>query len=286
MVESRLQQAAKGFERGAAALCCPLCRGGMAVSGGAALRCEQGHSFDLSARGYVNLLGKAKPGAYDKELFLSRRAVMEQGFYDELLGEIKAIIKEYAPGKAIRVLDAGCGEGWYLRQLSQDAQLPEGCEYFGVDIVKDAVQLAARDGAGVNWCVANLARLPLADRSMDIILNLLTPANYEEFKRVLRPEGLIVKAVPGNEYLREIRECVAGQLMRKQYSNREVMEHSTENIRVLQRRRIYRRHPLTPAQWHDFLRMTPLTAGADISAIPSDRTDHITIDLELITGRL
>lgn len=285
-MKSRLEQAALGFKRSADIFRCPLCGAAMDISAGRSFLCDQGHCFDLAAKGYVNLLGRQKPGTYDKELFVSRRAVMSQGFYDDLTEEIKAIVRRHAKQRpCCRVVDAGCGEGWYLRELREDEALAE-CDFLGLDIVRDAIRMAAGDGAGVNWCVADLARLPLQDNSVDIILNILSPANYQEFKRVLKADGLLVKVVPGNDYLREIRALIAPQLIRQHYSNQEVLDYSDQHISVTERRRLCRRYPLSAEQRSHFLRMTPLTAGVDLRALPLQEIDHITIDLELLSGSL
>lgn len=64
------------------------------------------------------------------------------------------------------------------------------------------------------WFVADLANLPIADQSVAVIMNILSPANYQEFKRVLVDDGLIIKVVPRSDYLAELREAI-GKKRRK-----------------------------------------------------------------------
>jgi len=53
--------------------------------------------------------------------------------------------------------------------------------------------------------VGDLRRLPFADGTFSAVLDVMTPANYDEFRRVLSPDGMLVKVYPGQDYLREIR---------------------------------------------------------------------------------
>lgn len=175
---------------------CPVCRGAFAKKE-KSLVCANGHVFDVARQGYVNLLRKKPDTLYeDKALFQARRAVYEAGFFD---GMVEAVEKRLREGI---LLDAGCGEGSLLTRLTASG----GRQGIGLDIARDAVQMAAAADKQSAWCVGDLCDIPLGDASVDMIVNVLTPANYGEFVRVLRPEGLLVKVVPGGEHLREIRE--------------------------------------------------------------------------------
>src|SRR5699024_11433583 len=55
------------------------------------------------------------------------------------------------------------------------------------------------------WLVGDLANTPIGDGSCQVILNIFSPANYMEFKRVLAPNGLVEKVVPRANYLKELR---------------------------------------------------------------------------------
>ena len=62
---------------------------------------------------------------------------------------------------------------------------------YAFDLSKESVQLAAKSDASwkVNWFVGDLAHLPIQSKSMDVILDIFSPANYAEFERVLRMKG-------------------------------------------------------------------------------------------------
>ncbi len=172
-----------------APLACPICHSSL-MPAGASLACEKKHTFDIARQGYVNLLTRKPDTLYeDKALFQARRLVYGAGFFDPLLDALRPLVVGIA-------LDAGCGEGSLAAALG--AQM-------GLDISKQAVQMAAAVHKGIAWCVADLCNIPLPDASADTILNVLTPANYGEFLRVLKPGGRLLKVIPGDAYLREIR---------------------------------------------------------------------------------
>ena len=129
---------------------CPVC--GTAFSQcGASLRCANGHTFDPSRKGYVHFAPNAAPSQYDRTLFESRRRILEAGFYDDVIEAIRKAMPE-DPGV---VLDAGCGDGTFTKRLT-------GRTTVGIDLSKDAIQLAARGGGPILWAVGDLTKLPLA----------------------------------------------------------------------------------------------------------------------------
>ena len=80
------------------------------------MRCEKGHSFDIAAAGYCNLLTGSKPGDFigdSKEMVAARRRFLDTGAYEPLRSALCKTVLKYAPEGAVSVLDAGCGEGYY-----------------------------------------------------------------------------------------------------------------------------------------------------------------------------
>jgi 23S rRNA (guanine745-N1)-methyltransferase len=122
---------------------------------------------------------------------------------------LEAIAEAAALDAGDVVLDAGCGEGFYLGEL---ARRP-GCEGHGVDISIPAVQAAARryppldpSGARFDWVVANADRfLPYADASFSIALSITGRIHAGELRRVLREDGRLLVAIPSPEDLIELR---------------------------------------------------------------------------------
>lgn len=252
---------------------CPAC--GTAFSRcQSALRCENGHTFDVSRKGYVHFAPNASHSRYDEALFASRRRILEAGFYDAVIAAIRAAM----PDDARVVLDAGCGDGTFTKALARETTV-------GLDLSRDAILLAARGGGPVLWTVGDLTRLPLRDASADVILNLFSPAHYAEFARVLKPCGLLLKLVPQAGYLKEIRALMGDRLKRESYANDAVVKHLSERFTLLERRRMTETFPLTGAQAEDFLRMTPLTFGANADELDASKLSGITIDVDLLIAR-
>ena len=252
---------------------CPVC--GTAFSrSGASLICANGHTFDPSKKGYVHFAPNAAPSHYDRTLFEARRRILEAGFYDDVVNAIRRAM----PNDPGVVLDAGCGDGTFTKRLQGETTV-------GIDLSKDAIQLAARGGGPILWAVGDLTRLPVADKSVDVVLNLFSPAHYAEFIRVLKPDGALIKLVPQEGYLSEIRALMGSRLQNASYSNEAVVSHLSEKLSIADRARITYTRPLTTGQAGDFLRMTPLTFGAETGALDASALSEITIDVELLIAK-
>jgi len=190
---------------------CPVC-GGSFSRAEKSLRCPAGHCFDIAKQGYVNLLlgsrSSAKRHGDDRMMVEARRAFLEKGYYRPILdGVIKAADQYLHDGADI--LDVGCGEGWYTEGLV-DYAAAKGyrLSVCGVDISRDALKLAARRRGNLSLAVASAARLPLADGSCDILLNLFSPLEAAEYRRVLRPGGVLIRALPLERHLWSLKAAV------------------------------------------------------------------------------
>ncbi len=261
-------------------LCCPLCRGALAAEG-AALRCPSGHSFDAASSGYVNLLARPVKSGYGTALFEARRRVCAAGFFNALLDEIVPLIAALRKESPV-LLDAGCGEGSQLAFVASATN----ASGIGVDLAKEGVRVAAREHPGLVWLVGDLARLPLADGSVDAIINILSPSNYAEFNRALAPGGLCVKAAPGEGYLRELRQALYGG-GREEHSNANVAALFEESFADVTRREVRAEFPVTPALWADILQMSPLSWGggeAAVRAALESPPERVTLDFLLLAG--
>ena len=181
------------------------------------------------------------------------------------------------------IIDVGCGEGYYSRALSQIALRPT---VIGVDLSRDAIVAAARQAPGINWLVGDLTCLPFASATADALVDVLTPADYAEFARVLTPAGLLVKIIPADDYLIEVRRAVAGQLRDGDFSNARVVAHLLAHAQVLEHVTVRHTLPVTPAQAQDFLRMTPMTFGLSQEQLASVRFSEITVAMELFACRM
>ena len=258
---------------------CPLCHGPLSA-GETSLRCEKGHDFSISKKGYVDFCPGARAGAYDDALFDSRSRFIAGGFYGELIENLRKLLDKYAPDGPI--LDAGCGEGSFMKAICPD---PTTRPCIGLDLSRPGIQRAARGGGGWLWAVGDLSRLPLKDGSMAAILNILSPANYPEFGRVLRPGGAVLKVVPGERYLQEVRALVKDRLRSESYSNERVVRLFEERFDLSDSREICSTYRLTSEQAVDLIAMTPLTQGIEKEQLNLTALDSVTIHLYILAGR-
>ena len=167
------------------------------------LLCPRGHSFDVARSGYINLLQpqerRSKQPGDTAAAVAARRRLHDRGVSEPLL---HAIAKFAAMSSREVVLDAGCGDGYYLGTLAQETRI-DAC---GVDISIRAIDAAARRYPGCEWVVANADRaVPYADHSFSLLLSITARMNSPEFRRVLRDDGRLLVAVPAPEDLIELR---------------------------------------------------------------------------------
>ena len=267
----------------ATAFACPICQENLTLVE-SSLKCNNRHSFDLAKFGYVNLAAQIKQSAnYDKENFQNRQQILEAGFYQAILEAISDLLASSKNAKTI--LDIGCGEGFYSRKLQK--RHPDKT-FYAFDISKDSVQIAAKSEPNwaVNWFVGDLARLPIKDASMDILLDIFSPANYGEFHRVLSKDGILIKVIPTKNHLKEIRQKVQDQLTNKDYSNQDIKEHFQERFTILSSQTASLTKTITANQLQALLSMTPLLFHIDQTKIDWRQLTEITIEAEILVGKV
>ncbi|AXK36093.1 methyltransferase domain-containing protein [Streptomyces armeniacus] len=184
---------------------CPLCGARLARSGSAFV-CPVGHSFDIARQGYVGLLGGGvRAASADTAVMVgAREAFLRGGHYAPLAGALAGwAVSLCRPGAA--VLDAGVGTGYYLAAVLE--ALP-GAVGLGLDVSKYAVRRAARvhpRAAAATWDVWEA--LPVGTDSVDLLVNVFAPRNGREFRRVLRPGGVLLVVTPTSRHMAELRDA-------------------------------------------------------------------------------
>ena len=143
--------------------------------------------------------GSAKHPGDTAEVIAARRRLHDRGFTGHQRLAIAEVIRA-TPADV--VLDAGCGDGFYLGTLQRDT----GCDTHGIDISIPAVDAAARRYPKCEWVVANADRaVPYPDGSFSIVLSITARMNPAEFRRVLRDGGRLLVAIPAPDDLIELR---------------------------------------------------------------------------------
>lgn len=267
----------------ATAFACPICQENLTLLE-TNFKCCNRHSFDLAKFGYVNLAPQIKQSAnYDKENFQNRQQILEAGFYQAILDAVSDLLA--SSKTTTTILDIGCGEGFYSRKLQESHSEKT---FYAFDISKDSVQIAAKSEPNwaVNWFVGDLACLPIKDANMDILLDIFSPANYGEFRRVLSKDGILIKVIPTENHLKEIRQRVQDQLTNKEYSNQDIKEHFQEHFTILSSQTASLTKTITAEQLQALLSMTPLLFHVDQSKIDWSQLTEITIEAEILVGKV
>jgi 23S rRNA (guanine745-N1)-methyltransferase len=201
-------------------LICPICEAGLAKVDNV-LKCSASHSFDISREGYVNLLlqdrRRHKVLGDTKDMLRARRRFLDRGFYTPLSDGINErvyghLMETGSLGESsfpTCIADVGCGEGHYVGRLRRYLdEHGEGTDvrYFGMDISKEAVRLAAKRHEGIWFFVGSTKqRILLAEESVQVVLNVFAPRNPVEFARVVVRGGLLLVVIPHPDHLANLR---------------------------------------------------------------------------------
>lgn len=273
---------------------CPVCRNPL-LNSADGYQCSHNHTFDAAREGYVNLLlahkkNSKQPGD-GKDMLLSRRRFLDLGLYNRVSDRINEAVSACLTGRAnvppCNILDAGCGEGFYLQRLKdrlgQGPLAAAGVEYYGIDISKEAVRMATRRDKAMNWFVASVMDLPFAASSFDLVLNVFSPARYREFARVLRQDGSVLIVSPGPKHLNGLRQIIYPEL--REHAVSTISEEVKELFTLSSERRVH--YPLELKSREavmDLLSMTPyfwhidLRTKAKVEALDRLATD---VDVEI-----
>jgi 23S rRNA (guanine745-N1)-methyltransferase len=202
------------------------------------LVCGAGHSYDIARSGYVNLLQpqdrRSAVAGDSRQSIEARASLLAAGIGRTLieaianrvgrldLGRLKAAPTTTALTTTTpTIVDLGCGSGDALAALTGRAVTG-----IGIDLSTAAIEHAARYFPDRTWVVANAdRRLPLLDRSVDVVISVHGRRNPDEVARVLVPTGYLLVAVPAADDLIELRELVQGQRIERDRTSGVLAEH-------------------------------------------------------------
>lgn len=194
---------------------CPVCGEDLPPAPGSYV-CVNGHRFDVAREGYVNLLlaqhRRSKDPGYNREMISGRRDFFDAGYYALLADCVAERVRSVLPvGPGRVVVDAGCGEGYYLRRLrrllKQDCS-GDGVVLCGLDISKHGIRVAARRDPRGLYAVAGIYRMPVLAGRVDVLLSHFSSVSAEDFRRVVKPGGAVLVGGPGEGHLFGLKELL------------------------------------------------------------------------------
>ncbi len=184
---------------------CPLCQQPLLLSE-RHYQCAARHSFDQAKEGYVNLLPVQQKNSQDpgdnQAMMQARRAFLQAGWYSPLAQQVIALL---APLELNRLLDLGCGEGYYSGLLAQQLKLDA---LHGIDISKSAVRSAAKHYPDCHFAVASAYQLPFAANYFDAVVRIYAPSLLAELQRVIKARGYLLTVTPAPEHLVQLKTAV------------------------------------------------------------------------------
>lgn len=257
---------------------CPVCRAGLRPDRGA-LRCPADHTFDIARQGYVGLLtGVRATSGDDAAMVRARNRFLSTGRYAPIHRTLTRMAADALPGRGT-VVDVGCGTGHYLAGVLD--RLP-GARGLGLDTSAPALRSAARAhprAAAASWDV--FRPFPLADRGVDVVLDVFAPRNPSEFHRVLRPTGRLIVVRPVERHLAELRGQVPAMVAIDPDKEQRLRQALDPYFRATGTRHVDFTTPLTRQEATDLVGMTPsarhLTHTDPIGAGPLP--DRITVSV-------
>lgn len=289
---NKLTKSALYISKHVSILKCPICDSSMEVQSLKSIVCSNRHTYDVAKQGYLNVLTQHVKTNYDRSLFEARRKVIaESDFYNAFHKEITEMINQYTPSKKdLSLVDMGSGEGSHLHKIGRilQADFAKNTTGVGFDISKEGILEAAKYYEDHIWVVADLANTPLNDRTVDVMLNILSPSNYEEFNRLLMDDGIIIKVVPREGYLKELRQYFYKDSEKKDYSNEKVIELFKDKFEWVDQLVINYTSNLNESTLQALVKMTPLTWGIDALAVErflESGIRNITVDLDIVIGK-
>lgn len=248
-------------------LLCPLCSAPLERAQ-RQWRCSSNHSFDIARQGYVNLLPvqhkKSREPGDSKAMVRARRNFLEQGFYRPIAEKLTALALERTSDKSaaspFAVLDAGCGEGYYLAYLIRalgSLQYPDrAVSAVGLDISKDAIAAAARRCRDIQLVVGTNIHPPLGPGSVDLLLCLFGFPSFRHFRSLLSESGYCILVDPGPDHLIELREAIYPEVRRSPAPSLAGAEEQGLRLQHAETLR-YTIRGMEQAQIHNLLSMTP-----------------------------
>lgn len=244
--------------------------------------CARRHSYDLSKSGYLNLLQPTDRRSLEagdaRDAIVARGRLLARGIGASIVADVAERIASGLAEDAV-VVDLGSGGGELLGALHARARVTG----IGIDLSTAAAEHAARRYPHVLWIVANAdRRLPLLDRSVDVIVSLHGRRNPAECARVLTRDGRLIVVFPAAEDLRELREYLHGAATARERREAVSAAHQA-HFREVDHGSVREQHRVNADGLRDLLRGTYRGARASTAArLDALSTLDVTVASEVV----
>ena len=149
-------------------------------------------------------------------MVIARTEFLNSGIYEPVANKLTEILitqlsDNHSGQPETCLLDAGCGEGYYLDFIFNSLKLKNSDNKFsliGLDISKPAIAGAAKRNNQISWIVGTNRQPPVLVNSVDIILCVFGFQHYSGFSKILKTGGKIILVEPGIDHLKELREII------------------------------------------------------------------------------
>ena len=212
-------------------LVCPI-DGNRLVVDEKQLRCENGHTFDIARQGYVHLLPvqakRSKNPGDSKEMIVARTDFLNSGVYQPIANRLtELVVEHYEADSDFCLLDAGCGEGYYLDYVYNRLNTSDNSRaysFIGLDISKPAIVASAKRNKAIDWLVGTTRQPPIELNSVDIILCMFGFGSLEGFHKLLKPGGILILVEAGENHLNELKEIIYEEARKSKSKNEDADE--------------------------------------------------------------
>lgn len=170
-------------------------------------KCKNNHCFDISKYGVTNLSlnnkSSKKRHGDDKIMVIARKEFLDNGYYSPINKAVVSLVKKHNLHGIL--LDAGCGEGYYTSSVDESMN---ATATYGIDISKDALRYFKKRLPNATAIVSSIFKMPIKTNSIDVVLNMFAPLPADEFSRVLKKDGALIRTFVLENHLIELKQAV------------------------------------------------------------------------------
>jgi len=228
------------------------------------LVCGNGHSFDISRQGYVNLLPvqhkRSKHPGDSKEMVSARTRFLNTGLYTPIADKLaETALAQIVDDSNTCIMDAGCGEGYYLDYVLNNLNsksVSGNFTFIGLDISKEAIVESVKRNKQISWIVGTNRHPPVMPDSVDIVLCVFGFQSFKGFTKIMRSGGKVILVEPGLDHLKELREVSYSEVKKSGLQNLSDAFESGFSL-VDEQQLNFKAEAINNKQINDLLMMTP-----------------------------